>query len=69
MVTDVHTEHCCVVHGCKYNDPHCSVVGYNIPQSFLCEYCEDAIEAQIIISKDYQDMLAILPPDLLEKMK
>lgn len=38
--TDVHTEHCCSIHGCKYNDPNCSVTTGKRPQSFPCESCD-----------------------------
>lgn len=36
---DVHTEHCCKVHGCKYGDAECSVVTRQKRQSFACEDC------------------------------
>lgn len=36
---DVHTEHCCVVHGCKYMSKDCSVVQKCHPQSYPCEQC------------------------------
>ena len=37
---DIHTEHCCVEHGCKYGeDDFCSVVNKLKPQSFPCELC------------------------------
>lgn len=36
---DVHTEHCCVIHGCKYGDDDCTVTTRRKPQSFVCEYC------------------------------
>ncbi len=37
---DVHTEHCCVKHGCKYGDKDCSVEkGWKL-QSHPCESCE-----------------------------
>jgi hypothetical protein len=37
---DVHTEHCCVLHGCKYGkDFFCTVVQKKKPQSFICESC------------------------------
>lgn len=38
---DVHTEHCCERHGCKYGDEECSVVTGAKPQSFLCESCDE----------------------------
>lgn len=40
-LTDVHTEHCCIRHGCEYGpDDECSVVSATKPQSFRCEQCE-----------------------------
>jgi hypothetical protein len=38
---DVHTEHCCIDHGCKYGDDNCTVVTGKLPQSFPCEDCEE----------------------------
>ena len=39
---DVHTEHCCVRHGCKYdNDFACTVKTGKKPQSHLCEHCAE----------------------------
>lgn len=37
---DVHTEHCCLRHGCKYGDPNCTVENGTKPQSWDCEQCE-----------------------------
>jgi len=37
----VHTEHCCVLHGCKYSDEDCPVVLRTKRQSYLCEQCDD----------------------------
>lgn len=38
---DVHTEHCCSEHGCKYGkDNICSVSLGDKPQSFPCEFCD-----------------------------
>ena len=36
---NVHTEHCCVVHGCKYGDFDCPVWLGQQKQSFACESC------------------------------
>ena len=37
---DVHTEHCCIIHGCKYlDDEGCPVVTGKKKQSYQCEYC------------------------------
>jgi len=36
----VHTEHCCVLHGCKYGDgENCPVESRRKRQSFPCEDC------------------------------
>lgn len=45
---DVHTEHCCIRHGCKYawqpsTKPHCTVESGEKEQSFSCEQCWDEI--------------------------
>lgn len=37
--SDVHTEHCCIHHGCKYNQENCSVVSNKKIQSGKCEGC------------------------------
>lgn len=37
---DVHTEHCCAKHGCKYGDEDCTVIMGIAPQSFDCESCD-----------------------------
>lgn len=37
---DVHTEHCCVIHGCKYRDDDCPVETEKLIQSFPCESCQ-----------------------------
>ena len=37
---NVHTEHCCVQHGCKYGDEDCPVANGRQKQSFSCEDCE-----------------------------
>lgn len=36
----VHTEHCCIFHGCKYGDSDCPVERQFKPQSFACEECQ-----------------------------
>lgn len=48
-VKDVHTEHCCWRHGCKYHwagrrSTSCSVVSGEKTQSFMCEMCTDEID-------------------------
>lgn len=38
---DVHTEHCCYEHGCKYGEDNtCTVALGLMKQSFPCEVCE-----------------------------
>lgn len=39
-IKDVHTEHCCLLHGCKYNDDNCTVVTMQAIQSYPCEDCD-----------------------------
>lgn len=36
---DVHTEHCCVEHGCKYGDDDCPVENGVQEQSYPCQDC------------------------------
>ena len=38
---NVHTEHCCERHGCKYCEPDCPVENGIQKQSFPCELCPD----------------------------
>lgn len=44
---DNHTEHCCILHGCKYgyNDTgkECSVANGRKVQTLCCQYCYDEI--------------------------
>lgn len=57
MVKDVHTEHCCIHHGCKYGDEDCTVTTGKAPQSFPCEYCgEDEREDKIAGEAIYRAM-------------
>ena len=57
---DVHTEHCCVIHGCKYGQHDtCSVVNERKPQSFICEDCDDAGIEDVSKIKEYLDMRKI----------
>lgn len=44
-MTDVHTEHCCLTHGCKYGNPECTVTTGRAAQSFPCERCGEDAEA------------------------
>lgn len=43
MSKDVHTEHCCNRHGCKYAQK-CPVESGEKPQSYMCEMCEDEFD-------------------------
>lgn len=38
---DVHTEHCCEQHYCKYGDDDCTVTTGKKRQSYPCEMCDD----------------------------
>lgn len=37
----VHRTHCCIHHGCKYNDDDCPVEKFRIPQDYICETCAE----------------------------
>lgn len=39
LKSDVHTRHCCVTHGCKYNDNNCTVTRKTKLQEYRCEDC------------------------------
>ena len=39
MEKNVHTEHCCLKHGCKYGDRDCPVATGKQEQSSHCETC------------------------------
>jgi C4-type Zn-finger protein len=39
IVKDVHTEHCCAIHGCKYGNEDCTVYSGGKAQSYVCETC------------------------------
>jgi hypothetical protein len=42
MKKDVHTGHCCILHGCKYGkDDKCTVLTKKAKQEYLCESCGD----------------------------
>lgn len=41
MAKDIHTEHCCIVHGCKYGEEDCTVMQKKQPQSHRCELCDE----------------------------
>lgn len=47
---DVHTEHCCSIHGCKYGDEDCSVTTGYKKQSSSCELCSDDAEQNNLYS-------------------
>lgn len=40
LTKDVHTEHCCLRHGCKYGDLDCPVYLQTKVQSHPCESCQ-----------------------------
>ena len=55
---DVHTEHCCLKHGCKYGDEDCTVVTGLAPQSYDCEVCDwEKEDPQYIRIKELEDVL------------
>jgi hypothetical protein len=42
MNTGVHRTHCCIVHGCKYNNTECPVASGDLVQDYPCEWCSMA---------------------------
>lgn len=40
---DVHTEHCCSQHGCKYSDEDCTVTSGQKTQSHPCMDCQELV--------------------------
>ena len=56
---DVHTEHCCAVHGCKYGDRGCSVKTGAKAQSYTCERCDYALESYNVLKQEYEKVSAI----------
>lgn len=39
ILTGVHVNHCCIIHGCKYGDEDCPVERGKVKQAYLCEDC------------------------------
>lgn len=58
---DVHTEHCCVIHGCKYCDPdsNCSVTSRRKRQSYLCERCIIAMNDFWNLEGEYREVMVL----------
>ena len=52
---DVHTEHCCKKHGCKYSDPACTVAYGDKVQSFPCEDCDEESPEQASAAQSAPD--------------
>jgi hypothetical protein len=48
---NVHTEHCCKEHGCKYGDELCPVVDGTQKQSYPCEECGEDVPSELEILK------------------
>jgi len=78
---DVHTEHCCLKHGCKYGDDDCPVELGIKKQSYPCEWCnedqssileeilDEARQWGIIIDKKKASIEAITSEDLKTKVR
>lgn len=60
----VHTEHCCIIHGCKYSERDCVVENGIMAQSFPCELCHDSY-----YDSDKPIKPIIVTKKLLEKIK
>jgi hypothetical protein len=62
--TDVHTEHCCLEHGCKYNNPECTVTTGQKVQSYSCETCDFVEETERVRGEEFRRQVA----ETLEKV-
>jgi len=51
MISDVHTEHCCKWHGCKYGDDKSCTVLTGAKQSYPCEVCSWQWEEYMSVKK------------------
>jgi hypothetical protein len=63
----VHTEHCCIAHGCKYgyHDEGCPVyLGYQA-QSYPCEHCQ--IDDDGLLSIEDQSIPRVLTTEVMER--
>lgn len=58
---DVHTEHCCRFHGCKYGKADCTVAAKGALQSYPCEDCNEEQGGQI--QEEQQPRCGALPRD------
>lgn len=65
--TDVHTEHCCKIHGCKYGDKDCTVVNELKIQSFPCESCDFALRHLLASLQEISSVLEICDIELKVK--
>jgi hypothetical protein len=54
---NVHTEHCCVIHGCKYGDPDCPVENRRQRQTHLCEWCDNTKEQMLAVKDAFKNGL------------
>lgn len=54
MNIGVHITHCCIKHGCKYNDPGCPIVLGLVKQEYQCEDCYNIENGNWYFS--YEDM-------------
>lgn len=52
---NVHTEHCCKEHGCKYGDKLCPVVDGTQKQSYPCEDCKPVVASASIEDHKFLD--------------
>lgn len=66
----VHTEHCCIDHGCKYGDADCPVCLGLKPQSFQCEQCQwdDENESAFKDAERYRALRECIDPTIWGKL-
>lgn len=72
--TDVHTEHCCLAHGCKYDmgfkddEAKCTVMSKQKPQSFPCELCDHVVRDFLEAKAAMAAMRNVLPEAMVDSV-
>lgn len=52
----VHSEHCCIHHGCKYNEKDCPVVWGRV-EGIVCEYCGEDMDISERAEEGYSELV------------
>lgn len=75
MISNHHTTHCCIIHGCKYCEEDCPVATGKVQQEYSCEDCESFYRLglkpyfhivspkEIVLIKEKYQKFVVLPKD------